>query len=165
MAINNRYTLKLRRRREGRTDYKKRLSLLKSREPRVVVRRSNNNTIVQVVEYRPDGDVILAQASTAQLPAMGWKAHTGNLPAAYLAGYLAGARAKKAKVSSAIADLGMRRPQHGGRLFAALKGVVDAGIKVPLSEAVIPSEERLQGTHIDATLSKAVDDIKKKAGA
>ncbi len=165
MASTQRYTLKARRRRQGKTDYRKRLSLLKSRQTRLVIRKSNANTTVQLVRYEPDGDVVVAQASTSQLSALGWKGSTGNLPAAYLAGYLAGARAKKAKVKSAIVDIGMQRAFHGGRLFAAVKGVIDAGVSVAVNEEALPSEERVSGAHISEKLASQVADIKKKAGA
>jgi len=165
MATNNRFNLQFRRRRLQKTNYKKRLALLKSRLPRLVVRKSNTNTVVQVIKYAPDGDIILAQATSAQLPALGWKHHTGNLPAAYLVGMLAGSRAKKAGVSSVVVDIGMQKPSHGGRLFAAIKGAIDAGLEVPASEEALPSDERVSGAHIDDKLPKVVEDMKKKVGA
>lgn len=165
MTKNNRFALKYRRRREGRTNYKKRLELLKSRKPRLVVRKTNAHMLVQVVSYTPDGDVVLAQATTKELVDSGWKAATSNLPAAYLAGYLAGVRAQKASISEAILDLGMQKAAHGGRLFAAVKGVLDAGVSVPVREEVLPSEERVLGAHIDEKLSKTIEAVKKKVGA
>ena len=41
MAKGKRYSVKFRRRREGKTNYKKRLAFVKSDLPRLVVRRSN----------------------------------------------------------------------------------------------------------------------------
>lgn len=165
MAQTKRYAMKFRRRREGKTNYKKRLALLQSRKARLVVRKTNSDTVVQIVEYAPDGDIIKASASARQLGKLGWKGSTGNLPAAYLAGYLAGTAAKKQKIDLAIADLGMQVPFHGGRLFAAIKGAIDAGLEVPVSEDALPVEDRLTGAHIDESLAKQVEDIKKKAGA
>lgn len=162
MSKNNRYTLKYRRRREGRTNYRKRLSLLKGRETRLVVRKTNAHTIVQFVDYEPDGDVVKAQADTRQLSTDGWKGSTGNLPAAYLAGFKAAAAARKAGVEKVVVDLGMQEPTHGGRLFAAVKGVIDAGIQVPVSDDALPAEERLQGAHIDDSLAKNVEAVKEK---
>ena len=43
MSQGPRYRIKLRRRREGRTDYRHRLALLKSGETRIAVRRSLKN--------------------------------------------------------------------------------------------------------------------------
>ncbi|MEM4959169.1 MAG: 50S ribosomal protein L18, partial [Nanopusillaceae archaeon] len=56
MAHGPRYTVKYRRRREGKTDYRKRLKLLKSRLPRLVVRRGIWNFTVQLIEYNENGD-------------------------------------------------------------------------------------------------------------
>jgi len=36
----------------------------------------------------------------------------------------------------------------GSRIFACLKGVVDAGISIPFSEDILPSKERISGQHI-----------------
>ena len=164
MASNKRYTLKFRRRREGRTDYHKRLSMLKSRKNRLVVRKTNSNTIVQVVGYKPDGDVIIASASSSQLKKLGWEHGTANLPAAYLTGYMAGLKAKKAKVGEAIVDIGLQAPSHGGRLFAAVKGAIDAGLAVHASQDAFPPEERLTGGHINEGIKADVALLKKKAG-
>lgn len=165
MAKNKRYSLKYRRRREGRTDYRKRLELLKGRKTRLVVRKSNARTTIQVVDYLPDGDVVRAHADTSQLASKGWKASTSSVPAAYLAGYLAGMRAKEAGVTEAVVDFGMQRSAHGGRLFAAVKGAIDAGLTIPVREEALPVDERLQGAHIDESLAKSVEALKKKIGA
>ena len=97
-----------RRRREQKTDYRHRFGLLKSGVPRLVVRKSLNNTVCQVIEYHESGDVCLATADTRELKKYGWLANTGNVPAAYLAGLLCGMRAKK-KVSKAVLDSGLYR--------------------------------------------------------
>lgn len=162
MTQSRRYALKYRRRRQQRTDYKKRLALLKSRQVRVVIRKSNAHTLVQFIQYEPDGDVVVAQASTKELAELGWKQSTGNLPAAYLAGLLAGKKASDKKVKEAVADLGMQVPASKGRLFSALKGVIDAGVSVPVSKDALPQESRLQGEHIDKKVASEVETIKKK---
>ncbi|MFT4250526.1 MAG: 50S ribosomal protein L18 [Candidatus Woesearchaeota archaeon] len=157
-----RYTLRHRRRREQKTNYKSRLALLKSRQVRVVVRKTNAHTSVQFVSYEPDGDVVLASANTAELAGLGWKAAGSNLPAAYLVGFIAGVRASKAGVTEAVADLGMQRPTRGGRLFAAVQGVLDAEVVVPISQEVLPTQERVVGEHIDTKLASQIDAVKKK---
>jgi len=43
----------------GRTDYRKRLSLVKSRLPRLVVRKSLKNTLAQIIEFHENGDKII----------------------------------------------------------------------------------------------------------
>jgi len=143
MATGPTYRVNLRRRREGRTDFRTRLALLKGRTPRAVVRKTNNNLIVQFVEYDETGDRIIAAATAVELRKLGWKGHTGNSGAAYLAGLLAGVRAKKAGLASAILDLGRQAPVKGGRLYAGLAGAIEAGIEIPHGEEILPDEDRV----------------------
>ncbi len=137
-----------RRKREGKTDYRQRLRLIKSGKPRLTVRMTNKHVIAQVIEFHPDGDKIIAGASTSELKKYGWKANTRNLPASYLAGLLCGVKAKHAKVTEAITDLGLNKSVTGGALYAALKGAVDAGLEIPYSEEIMPPEDRITGKHI-----------------
>src|SRR5688572_29691307 len=123
-----RYKPAFRRRRTGQTDFTKRLALLKGRTTRLVVRRSNRAVTVQFVDFDPTGDVVRATATSRDLVAHGWDSSLASTPAAYLTGLLAGRRAKKAGVSWAVLDIGRQEPVAGGRLFAALKGVLDAGV-------------------------------------
>lgn len=152
MAHGPRYHVRFRRRREGRTDYKRRLALLRSGEHRAVVRRTNRSLSVQFVGYDAVGDEIVAQAEALELPELGWTGNTGNTPAAYLTGLLAGTRALEQGVESAVLDIGLQVPSRGGALFAALKGILDAGVEIPHGDGIFPSEERLQGAHIDEAL-------------
>ena len=87
------YRVGFRRRREGRTDYRLRARILRGGKPRAVVRKTLNQVIVQIVEMDPAGDRILATATSRELVKQGWAAGTGNVPAAYLTGFLAGRRA------------------------------------------------------------------------
>lgn len=163
MATGPTYRVPRRRRRQGRTDFRHRLALLKSRKPRLVVRATHNNTLVQFIEYDENGDRVQGSAQALDLKALGWKdVHTGNLPAAYLAGMLAGRRAKKAGVDEAVFDIGHQTPLPGSRIFAALAGVVEAGVQVPHSEEVLPAEDRLHGTHCKEQVQTAVDEVKKR---
>ncbi|MCK4266732.1 MAG: 50S ribosomal protein L18 [Thermoplasmata archaeon] len=159
MAKGPRFHVQFRRRRKGKTDYRQRKNLLMSGLPRAIVRCSSNNTFVQFADFKPEGDVIIASASTKELQKMGWKHHTGNTPAAYLAGYLAAKRAKLGKVDKAVLDLGLRTPTKGSKVFAALKGMLDAGMDIPHSEEVLPPEERIQGAHIDEKVQKSFETI------
>ena len=56
-----------RRRREGRTNYTKRLILLKGNAPRLVVRKSNKYILLQIVESSHAQDKILISVSTKDL--------------------------------------------------------------------------------------------------
>lgn len=163
MAHGARYRVPFRRRREGRTDYKRRQALLKSRQPRVVVRRSLTNVRVQVVAYAPEGDRVLASADGRELAALGLQGTSGkSVPAAYLTGLLAGKRAKEAGVEQAVLDLGRHGPSAGGRVFAALKGVLDAGLQVPHGDEVLPADERLRGQHIEGFDANQVATVKQR---
>ncbi|MEM0358734.1 MAG: 50S ribosomal protein L18 [Candidatus Hadarchaeales archaeon] len=137
-----------RRRREGRTDYRLRFRLLKSGKPRLVARVSLNHVRAQVVEFNAKGDKVKASAFSGELKKFGWKGGTSNTPAAYLVGLMCGLRAKKAGVEECVLDIGLHTPVPSSKVFAVLKGALDAGLKIPHSEQVLPSEERIRGEHI-----------------
>ena len=148
MARNSRYCTKFRRRREGKTDYHARKAFLLSGQPRLVTRSSINNIITQIVVAKPKGDEVLVSAHSRELVKYGWKAPRGNLPAAYLTGFLCGLKAKAHGTEKAILDIGLYPPTKGARIFAVLKGVVDAKVNVPHSEEKLPDEKRVKGEHI-----------------
>jgi large subunit ribosomal protein L18 len=114
----------------------------------LVARSSLKNTIAQIVVAKPIGDFVLASAHSRELvQKYGWKAATGNIPAAYLTGLLCGLKAKKANISEAILDLGLVSPTKGSKVFSTMSGVVDAGVVVPHNpEKII--KERTRGFHI-----------------
>jgi large subunit ribosomal protein L18 len=147
MARNARYRVALRRRREGKTDYQARKALVLSGKPRLVARNSLKHAFVQIVVAKPVGDMVLAAAHSRELAKFGWKAPTGNVPAAYLTGFLCGLKAKAKGVGEAILDIGLVAPTKGSKLFAVLSGVVDAGIVVPHDEAKIV-KDMVRGEHI-----------------
>ena len=150
MAIGPRYFLPFRRRREGRTDYYSRMKLLLSQEPRMVVRRTHRQIIVQMAVPEPQGDRTLVAASSFELAPYGYTGSTSSTPAAYLTGMLFAVRAKKAGYGSAVLDIGLARASPGARVFAALKGAVKAGLQVPYGEKVLPADARVRGEHIAA---------------
>ena len=109
---------------------------------------------MQVVEFAPAGDKVLVSAHSRELRKLGWKGPLNNLPAAYLCGLLLGKKAKAKKVTDAIIDLGLNVSVKGAALYAAIKGLVDAGLKVPHSKEVLPPENRIKGEHIAAWATK-----------
>ena len=156
MARGPRYRVPFRRRREGKTNYHKRLKLLKSKKPRLVVRKSLNHHIAQIIVYDPKGDRTVVSAHTRELIRdYGWKGHTGNTPSAYLLGLLIGYKAKQAGIEEAILDIGLHPPTRGSSVFAVLKGAVDAGLNVPHSEEIFPEDYRIRGEHV-ANYAKAL---------
>jgi large subunit ribosomal protein L18 len=148
MAKNANYRVALRRRREGKTDYQARKAMVISGKLRLVTRGSLNNANVQIIQAKPIGDFVLAAANSQELTKLfGWKAPTGNIPAAYLTGLLCGLKAKSKGVKEAILDIGLVAPTKGARIFAMLSGVVDAGVSVPHSEEKLV-KERYKGDQI-----------------
>ncbi len=166
MAKHSRYCTQFRRRQEGKTDYKAREAFLLSGKPRLVARTGINNTIAQIVVAKPDGDQVLVSAQSRELATRyGWKAPRGNLPAAYLTGFLCGLKAKARGTKQAILDIGLNPPSKGARIFAVLKGVLDAKIDVPHSEEKLPDENRVKGEHIAKyaeTLLSSVEEYQSK---
>lgn len=146
MAKNRNYRVSFKRKRDGKTDYQNRLAVLKSRQTRIVINRMLNSFSIQFTNYQPQGDKTLLNANTRELRKdFGWKGHGGNLSTAYLVGYLAGLKAKKQKINEAVFNLGLYRNVKKSSLYSALKGVLDAGVIVPHSTEVLPSEEKVDG--------------------
>lgn len=150
MTKGPKYKRSFRRRYNGKTDYHKRLKLLKSRKLRVVIRASNDHIRVQFIESKFGGDHILVSAFSKELTSKyGWRANSGNIPAAYLTGYLAGLRAKTKNIQDAIFDLGIF--YHRNRILAACKGIIDTGIDIPYRQEFFPEglDDRIKGIHIE----------------
>lgn len=148
MATGPRYNVDMRRRREGVTDYRQRLRLLKSGQPRLVARVSNQHVRAHIERVGPAGDETVAAATSADLADVGWEAPTGNLPAAYLTGLLAGTRALEAGIDAAVLDIGLHSPTPGAKVFAVQEGAIDAGLSIPHNDSVLPAWERNRGEHI-----------------
>jgi large subunit ribosomal protein L18 len=138
MARGASYNIKFRRRREGKTNYKLRKRLIVSGLPRIVVRKTLKHIII----------IILVSAHSKELIKYGWMGNFNNIPGCYLTGLLCGFRSIEKGVRKAVLDIGLQSPSQGGRIFAALKGIIDAGVNIPHKEDILPSEERILGNHI-----------------
>ncbi|AWR98273.1 50S ribosomal protein L18 [Acidianus sulfidivorans JP7] len=148
MAYGPNYKVQFRRRREGKTNYYKRYTYVKSKTDRLVVRLTNNYVIASIVRFNPKGDETLAMAHSIELSKkFGWKGDSNNTPAAYLTGFLLGIRAKKLNIEKITADIGLFSPTSGARVFYTIKGVIDAGVKIPMGEIEIDNN-RIYGKHI-----------------
>ena len=147
----------MRRRREVRTDYHQRLRLLKSGKPRLVARKSNKHVTAQLVATGPDGDETIASAHSSDLEEYGWEAPTGNLPAAYLTGLLAGVRAQDTDADEGVLDIGLNTATPGSKVFAVQEGTIDAGLDVPHNDAVFADWSRTRGEHI-AEYAESLDE-------
>jgi len=143
-----------RRKREGKTDYKRRRLLLTSQETRLVVRTSLKHVTCQLVAYAPTGDNVLITVHSKMLTKLGWPYHTGNLPAAYLTGFLLGKKAKEKKLDHVILDTGLHPSIKGNRIYAAARGAKDAGLDLAFQDDVAGDEKRLKGEHIASYAKK-----------
>jgi large subunit ribosomal protein L18 len=163
MKAGPRYHVKPRRHRERKTDYRRRLRLLRSKKTRIVVRPSLKAIRVQFVDYSPQGDTIIASAISTELKKeFHWKYSASTTPAAYLTGLLAGKRAKEKGVTEGVLDIGLFKPTVGNKLFASLKGVLDAGVACPHDKEMFPTEDRLHGKHLNKDIKPHFDEIKTK---
>ena len=136
----------LRRIRSEKTNYKKRKFMLMSKRDFISVSITNENTQVQILKPEITGDRVIASAHSRFLLKDGWKGSRKNIPAAYLTGYFAGKKALSKGVDNAIIYSGTRK--YTQRMAAVVKGVVDAGLKVPSNEDTFPPEERINGDHL-----------------
>ena len=140
------YTKILRRLRDKRTNYNRRKNMLMGHRDFVTVQISNENTSVQIHKPELTGDKVISSAHSRFLIKKGWKGSRKNIPAAYLTGYFAGKKALEKGTSSAILYSGTR--QYTQRMAAALKGVSDAGLKIPADEKTFPTNDRINGEHL-----------------
>jgi len=133
---------------------------------RLVARITANKVITQITYATLKGDIVMVQATSAELQKYGLKNAFTSYSAAYATGLLLARRLLK-KLSmdtiykgttkidgtpydvstqlnntrrpfSAILDIGIRRPTIGNRVFAVLKGATDGGIHIPHSVRKFP---------------------------
>lgn len=149
MATGPSYRVAFRRRREGKTDYQLRRGLVVSRLPRLVIRGTLRNVSAQLIEPEVAGDRVIASAHSRELVKnYGLLGDTGNVSAAYLTGLLCGFKAVNIGVKRAVFDAGLQYPSKGARIFAALKGALDAGLVMSFDKKTLPDEKRIMGQHI-----------------
>lgn len=143
-------TVAFRRKRELKTNYKKRLKLLFARKPRLAVRFTNSRVIAQLIAFEIKGDKILAGVDSYSLREYGWNYSLKNFPAAYLTGILVAKKALSKGVQEAILDTGFKTPIAKGKVYAFLLGVLDGGLKVPHGDdkEVFPDKARISGKHV-----------------
>lgn len=138
------------RRRERKTNYKKRLVLLKGNCPRFVVRKTNRYIIMQVIKSKQAQDKVLYSVNTKELLKYGWpenkKGSLKSVAACYLGGLLLGRKIKDIK--KVILDSGLTPSTKGSRIYAAVKGIADSGIEINYNEKITPSADRIEGKHI-----------------
>jgi large subunit ribosomal protein L18 len=143
------------RRRQGKTDYRKRRGMIIGGKPFLTIRVSNKYVYGQILKPTTSGDLTLCESSSRNLgKSYGWKGAPKNLPAAYLTGYLLGKKALKSELSEATVYSGVARFVHGSRMASFLGGVKDAGLNLEVDEESLPEEGRMKGGHIATYASK-----------
>lgn len=138
---------KFARRYNKKTNYSKRLRLLKSRKNRIVLRKTNYNINLQLIKYEPKADKTLLSLTSKKLNEFGWFPKA-NTPTAYLTGYLFGAQMLKNGYKNGVVDIDLKIMPAKTELYAAVKGMIDAGIELNVDEKAFPSEDRIKGKHI-----------------
>lgn len=127
---------------------------------------TNRQVICQVTYAKLQGDVVLVQASSKELPRYGIKHGLTNWTAAYATGLLVARRAltkvgladkyegftepsgelelveelgeDEPRPFKVFLDVGLRRTSTGNRVFGAMKGASDGGLYVPHNEKRFP---------------------------
>jgi large subunit ribosomal protein L18 len=135
------------RRLERRTDYKKRLRLLKGGFLRAVIRKTNRYIILQIVDSDRASDKVLFSVNTKELKKIGWPEEKSgslkSLSAAYLGGFLLGKKSKSLK-KEIILDSGLSPNTKGSRIYAAVKGLADSGVKIKCNKDVFPELDKIE---------------------
>ncbi len=128
----------------------------------IAVRVSGKNVSAQFIRPRVAGDQVLSSSHSRELRKHGWKGSLKSTPACYLLGLLAGKKAMEKGVHEAYMYNGVTPFVKGSRLSAFAKGVVDSGLKVPVSVEVFPNEDRISGRSI-ATFAASLASEDKEA--
>lgn len=142
------FIVRFKRKRQHKTNYKRRLTLIKFGGPRLVIRRSTNKITAQIVRYKKEGDETLVHADSKELVKYGWKGNLKNIPSAYLTGFLCALKASKNKIKEAILDIGLYPGVKNSKVYSALVGAVEGGLKISYDKDVFPEKERITGKHI-----------------
>ena len=154
------------RRKANKTDYLKRINLLKSGTPRVVFRKTNKYILSQYVTSKEAQDKVIMSINSTDLKKYGWpqefQGSLKSIPASYLTGFLIGKKIIKQKLENPIVDLGMIRILYKTKVYAFLKGLKDSGVEIKCDEKMFPEEERIKGKNLKKDFSKTFEKIKSK---
>lgn len=135
------------RKRQRKTNYTKRLILLKGKFSRLVVRKTNKYIIAQIVDSHAAKDKVLYSTNSKELLKLGWpenkKGSLKSLSAGYLTGLLLGKKAKDLK-DRVILDTGLIPNTKGSRVYAVVKGFSDAGMNIKFQEEIAPTKEKIE---------------------
>lgn len=144
MAKNKTFTVPYKR--KVKTNYRKRLKYLTSDKTRIVIRVSNNDLMIQAVNFQEEGDKVITQVKSTDLKKQGWTHPTGNNAASYLTGLLF---AKKAGLNQGTVDLGFKSITKGARLAAAIGGLEKGGLEISYKKEIAPEESKFKDKYSD----------------
>jgi large subunit ribosomal protein L18 len=136
----------LKRIKKHKTNYRKRSALLISKRYFITVKVSNQNVAAQVLKPTAMGDIVIASSHSRELKKHGWKGSMNSLPACYLTGLLLGKKCMENGTKNAVLYTG--RDRFTKRIAACIKGIISAGVDVPVSDQSLPKESRISGQHI-----------------
>ena len=154
------YVHTLKRIRTHKTNYRKREALLISKLDFVTIKISNQNVIAQVLKPEIQGDIVRVSTHSRELRRYGWKGSLNSLPACFLVGLVLGRKALEKGVDKAVLYIGNK--PFTSRIAACMKGIIQAGINIPISSESYPTEHRLNGQHIaEYALKIKTEDINK----
>lgn len=162
MATGPRYSVPYKRKKQNKTNYRKRLALIKSEKHRLVIRKTNTRIIAQIIDFTETGDKTIVSVDSRELKNYGCNNVNNNLPYSYLVGYLIGKKALKKGIKEAVFDMGLNINSKGSKLYSVLMGVVRAGVKIPVNEKVFPVEDRVKGAHIKGFDTTIIEKVSKE---
>jgi large subunit ribosomal protein L18 len=102
--------------------------------------------VAQVLRPHVKGDMVITAVSGKELLKYGWKGSMNSMPSCYLTGLLLGIRTLEKGISNLVLYTGKK--SFTARVASCLKGIIDAGVTIPVSDASLPKIERLNGGHI-----------------
>lgn len=161
MPVNH-YVHIVRRRRQGKTDYRKRRGMIVGKQAFLSVRISGRYIYAQLLRSAPRGDITLCSASSRNLNKFGWKGSSKNLPGAFLTGYHLGRLAQNSDVKDAILYSGVGRFVHGSRIASLVEGANQAGLSISINKESFPGKDRVNGKHIADYARKLEEENKEK---
>ena len=89
----------------------------------------------------PNGDVVIASAHSRELQSRAGRGGLNNLPACYLTGMLAAKESTGQGGKSVVLYIG--KDHFTSRVAACMKGIVDGGVNMPVSEESLPQQNRV----------------------
>lgn len=147
---------------KNKTDRAARFNLLKSKSPRLVIRKTNKYLITQIVTSKESQDMVICSVNSKELSNLGFTGSLKNITAAYLTGIFIAKKAKGKGIKDCILDIGRYTSTRGSKLYAVVKGTIEGGISIKCDNKMFPTEERILGknTKDPEKTKKEIDKIK-----